>query len=552
MAPAPEDSKYLARWSYDTIAKGRLTSAIRYVGGKAGNAYALTNAKYDKLYRVLNEQYTISKPEGELAGANGVWTITNAYNLDGTLQKRTIPAMGGLGQEVLKYGYTEQRMPDTLEGLTGIVQNTDYLPAGEQIRTTLGVSSSADWTEINRSYETGTKRLARQSVVSETHTGTDADVCYRYDPAGNPVEIEDKATSPTDRQCFTYDGHRRLKSAMVDHGRLRHRARPGECGRAGQVLAVVRLGQRGQPQDGDRPPHRRHHVVRLQDGRPAPPARPCLHRDQEGGRHGRCPRRIPLRRLGQHRHPHHRRQDPGPRLLRRRQPGKVTEADRTTTEFLNDADGNRLIRRDAAGTTLYLGETELRLDKAGGKVAATRYYTHGGQSVAVRTTAGLSWMAADPRAEGSFKDFLAGSGHNLLSGWEAMAELTPSCWFQDRGAPTDMFDEFVEGKGVDKDSQAYDSGDDAAEVAGWLTGIGGLAKTLMKKLVKKGEKKADDLHAYYVLAGETPVLVHNSEGCPGGVDDVWHEGTFENPADSFEYHWKKHGEPLNIMPEKYL
>lgn len=62
----------------------------------------------------------------------------------------------------------------------------------------------------------------------------------------------------------------------------------------------------------------------------------------------------------------------------------------------------------------------------------------------------------------------------------------------------------------------------------------------------------DGLHTYYVLAGETPVLVHNSEGCPDGVDDVWHEGTFENPAGSFEYHWKKHGEPLNIAPEKYL
>ncbi|MCI3239076.1 RHS repeat domain-containing protein [Streptomyces spinosisporus] len=184
--PAPEDGRYLARWTYDTVAKGQLTSAIRYVGGKAGDVYAKTNAKYDKLYRVLNEQYTISKSEGALASASGVWTITNAYNTDGTLKKRTIPSMGGLDQEVLDYGYTEQRMPDTLKGLTGIVQNTDYLPAGEQIRTTLGVSSTANWTEINRSYESGTKRLARQSVVSETHSGTDSDVAYRYDLAGNP------------------------------------------------------------------------------------------------------------------------------------------------------------------------------------------------------------------------------------------------------------------------------------------------------------------------------------------------------------------------------
>ncbi|NEE25570.1 hypothetical protein G3M53_08860, partial [Streptomyces sp. SID7982] len=212
--PAPEDAKYLARWSYDTVAKGQLTSSIRYVGGKSGDVYATTNAGYDKLNRVLKEQYTISKAEGALAGS-GTYTLTNAYNLDGTVQKRTIPAMGGLATEVLDYGYTDQGSPDTLKGLTGIVQNTDYLPAGEQIRTTLGVSSTAKWTEVNSSYEDGTKRLARQTVVSEGNTGTDSDVTYRYDPAGNPVEVDERAGASSDKQCFTYDGHRRLKAAWT-------------------------------------------------------------------------------------------------------------------------------------------------------------------------------------------------------------------------------------------------------------------------------------------------------------------------------------------------
>ncbi|NEE36082.1 RHS repeat-associated core domain-containing protein, partial [Streptomyces sp. SID7982] len=74
---------------------------------------------------------------------------------------------------------------------------------------------------------------------------------------------------------------------------------------------------------------------------------------------------------------------------------KVTEADGTTTSYLNDADGNRLVRRDKTGTTLYLGETELRLDKTSGKVEATRYYTHGGKVVAVRTPDALIWTASD-------------------------------------------------------------------------------------------------------------------------------------------------------------
>ncbi|MEU3281301.1 hypothetical protein [Streptomyces antibioticus] len=49
--------------------------------------------------------------------------------------------------------------------------------------------------------------------MSETNSGTDADTYYRYDAAGNPVEIDDRSTVTGDKQCFTYDGHRRLKSA---------------------------------------------------------------------------------------------------------------------------------------------------------------------------------------------------------------------------------------------------------------------------------------------------------------------------------------------------
>ncbi|WP_405965607.1 hypothetical protein OG713_42625 [Streptomyces sp. NBC_00723] len=392
--PAPEDARYLARWTYDTVAKGRLTSAIRYVGGKAGDVYAKTNAKYDKLYRVLNEQYTISKSEGGLAGASGVWTIANAYNTDGSLKKRTVPAMGGLDQEVLDYGYTEQGMPDTLKGLTGIVQNTDYLPAGEQIRTTLGVSSTANWTEINRSYESGTKRLARQSVVSETHSGTDSDIAYRYDLAGNPVDIEEKAISPGDRQCFTYDGHRRLKSAWTATGDCATEPAKNTVGGPAaywQSFTYDSAGNRETVSDhlsgttssyvyktaDQTRPHALASTETKKDG--AVTAATAYTYDLAGN--------TDTRTVGG------RTQDLDWNTENTLH--KVTEADGTVTEFLDDADGSRLIRRDKTGTTLYLGETELRLDKASGKVAATRTYVHGGQTVAVRTPAGLTWIASD-------------------------------------------------------------------------------------------------------------------------------------------------------------
>ncbi|MCB5164916.1 hypothetical protein LG634_08750 [Streptomyces bambusae] len=404
--PTIDESKYLARWSYDTVKLGRPTSTIRYVGGKSGKIYATTNAAYDKLYRVLKEQYTVSTTEGSLAG-NGTYTVQNAYNLDGTLQTRTIPAMGGLATETLSYGYNEQRLPTTLEGLTGLVQNTDYLPAGEPIRTTLGVSSAAKWTDINRTYEDGTKRLARQTVTSETHSGTDADVHYAYDIAGNPVSVEDKATTPVDRQCFTYDGNRRLKSAWSATANCTTAPATGNVGgpapywktytydsAGNRKTATDHLAAGGAATTTYAHDHKtgtlpRPHLLSATTTTPASASRPntSYTYDAAGNTVTRTTGTKTQTLLW----------DEENRLT------KVTEADKTETSFLDDAEGNRLIRRDSTGTTLYLGETELRLDNESGQVEATRYYSHNGSVVAMRTPAALTWMSSDHNGTGTLQ-----------------------------------------------------------------------------------------------------------------------------------------------------
>lgn len=398
-SPVIDDSKYLARWSYDTIAKGQRTSSIRYDGGKSGKVYAVTNAAYDPLYRVLKEQYTISTSEGALAGT-GTYTITNAYNLDGTPQSRVIPAMGGLAQEVLTYGYNAQRLPNSLQGLTGIVQSTAYLPAGERIRTTLGVSSTAKWTEINASYEDGTKRLARLTVKSEANPGTDADIHYRYDPAGNPLEIDDRATIPGDKQCFTYDGHRRLASAWTSTADCTTEPTTANVGgiapywrsftydSAGNRKSATDHLTAGGPattsygygvtaSDGTTRPH----LLASTATSPANQAQPATSYTYDSSGNTQT-RTI----------------DGTTQTLQwgpENSLTKVTEANGSETTFLNDAEGNRLIRRDSTGTTLYLGETELRQDKATGNLEATRYYAHGGQTVAMRTPKALTWLSTD-------------------------------------------------------------------------------------------------------------------------------------------------------------
>jgi RHS repeat-associated protein len=67
-----------------------------------------------------------------------------------------------------------------------------------------------------------------------------------------------------------------------------------------------------------------------------------------------------------------------------------------TTSFVYDADGDRLIRRDNSGTTLYLPDgSELFKPASGGAVAGTRYYDHNGVTIAVRKAGSLTWIASD-------------------------------------------------------------------------------------------------------------------------------------------------------------
>ncbi|MFI5618666.1 RHS repeat domain-containing protein [Streptomyces sp. NPDC051567] len=55
-----------------------------------------------------------------------------------------------------------------------------------------------------------------------------------------------------------------------------------------------------------------------------------------------------------------------------------------TTEYLYDAGGNRLIKRDPSGTTLYLPGTEVKLTKAG-TFESNRYYAHPAGPAMVRS-----------------------------------------------------------------------------------------------------------------------------------------------------------------------
>ncbi|MEW1640209.1 ricin-type beta-trefoil lectin domain protein [Streptomyces sp. NPDC093801] len=59
-----------------------------------------------------------------------------------------------------------------------------------------------------------------------------------------------------------------------------------------------------------------------------------------------------------------------------------------TTTYLYDAGGNRLIEETGSSRTLYLGDTEITVNKAGQAVDAVRYYSSPGAPTTVRRTSG--------------------------------------------------------------------------------------------------------------------------------------------------------------------
>ncbi|WP_240662435.1 polymorphic toxin type 43 domain-containing protein [Streptomyces sp. WAC 06738] len=84
---------------------------------------------------------------------------------------------------------------------------------------------------------------------------------------------------------------------------------------------------------------------------------------------------------------------------------KVTEPDgnggEQATEYLYDADGNRLIGRTPSETTLYLGHTDITLPKGADKPQATRYHDLGDGHQAVEEDDGTVWFTpADHHATG--------------------------------------------------------------------------------------------------------------------------------------------------------
>ncbi|MGW0824259.1 RHS repeat-associated core domain-containing protein [Streptomyces sp. NPDC002845] len=430
--------RVVTTWQGDPTTGTKLTETRYDRAGSLGQAYVFLSyvspTEYfgtavqsrDEFYRPLKTAYQVPASQGSLAGT---YVFSTTYNRDGTVQGTGLPAIGDLPAEALTYTYDALQRPKTMTGTSSYVTNTVYSKNSRLQQLELyGGSGKKVWQTFD--YETGTDRLTRSVVDVYGATAPAKESNYSYDQAGNVLSIADTANSAApDVQCFAYDSRQRLSDAWTP---------------AASAATAVGSGSRGSvaPLDGSGPQACDSAPGSGAVGGPAPywksyetdaignrvsetvhdtglDAAKNITRGYEYGGAGalgdgphQVTKVVEKTPTGDRQSTYE--YDDAGNTTKRTIGGnaqslawtdtgkvrEVTEANGSKTSYLYDGSGNRVLRKDPSGTTVYLPGTELKLSADGTKKEATRYYQYGGQTVAVRTGGNLSFVASDHHGTG--------------------------------------------------------------------------------------------------------------------------------------------------------
>ncbi|WP_433042736.1 RHS repeat-associated core domain-containing protein [Dactylosporangium sp. CS-033363] len=385
----------LAGWTYDTLYKGQLYSATRYVDGKA---YGVFYTNLDDAYRVKSTTYSVPSVPG-MEGLAGQYTFTTTYNRDGSLQGNGLPGAGLLPAEALVYGYDDFQRPQTMTGTSTYVTDSKYGQTGELLQAELNTGGRKAW--LTYEYEEGTKRLASSRLDRQDVAAVDIHARYAYDDAGNVLAVKDTpAGGDRDIQCFQYDWSRRLTRAWTTASTA-----ADECAGGPAVTGVSGPAAYHHSYEYDSTGGRKKETIHGVAG--------AADVTRDYGYPTGTARGHDLSNVVEH--------TPGGDRLYSYQydnAGNTVERDlagtkqtlewdaegnltavkqggQTKAGYLYDTEGNRLLRKEPGATTLYLPGMELKLDHGSSTVRGTRFYTFGGMTVAVRETSGVKFLAAD-------------------------------------------------------------------------------------------------------------------------------------------------------------
>ncbi|MFD5699124.1 polymorphic toxin-type HINT domain-containing protein [Streptomyces lasiicapitis] len=419
----PDKGTQLTASTYDHVAKGQPYGTYKYENGKVQTS--TLNVQLDEMYQPTLTKVALGGDTAtELAGT---YEFGTQYNPDGTVQSQRVPAAGGLGSETLTYTYDAlQRPTQLLSNLDGkqqgaYVGQASYAPTSQLQQLELGTIGGSDghktWLTYER--ERGTDRLANSRVDVSGVDAVTYDADYTYDASGNVTSIADTPQGgAADVQCFRYDWQRRLKSAWATANASDEAAGTGKQNKAcASDPSAPSLGGPGaywQDFDYDASGNRSKQVLHGVSGKPDVTRTYTYGKDADGngGPHTltKVVQETPASGSGpavtsQDTFAYDKAGNTRQRVLNGTSQdlswdaqGKLTQSakqDTGATSFQYDASGSRLLRKEPGKQTLYLPGMELSLNTDTRAVQATRYYSFAGQTVAMRTSEGVQFLAGD-------------------------------------------------------------------------------------------------------------------------------------------------------------
>ncbi|WP_353115078.1 putative toxin [Microbacterium sp.] len=382
----------LASWTYDSLAKGQLTSSSRYTDGKE---YKTQVNGYDNAYRSTGA--TVSIPSGAPAFGGTSYSTSTYYNPDGSIAASVLPAIGGLPGEELYPSYDTLGMQSGLSGAANYASQVNYLATGQVSQIT---RSGTVWSALTLTYNAGTRDL--QSLDETTRRGgttftREALREYTRNAAGIITKAKTSAPAHTDDvQCFSY-GPLQAMTAAWSSGNADCATGPtGALGgpapyaatytvdplTGNRTASTMKLGATGPvststytyPAAGAVRPHG---VTQVSTTTGSSTANSAYQYDASGGMTKRAAQTVTYDQSG-------------------RLSSVVDGA--STEKSIYSADGQLLIRYGGSdGASLFLGDTTVRT--VGSTTTGIRVYSVAGITIAERTSGaggGLWWLSPDP------------------------------------------------------------------------------------------------------------------------------------------------------------